>query len=146
MILENMVFVDIEVASKEEAIAYMAKQARQEGLVLDESAFVQAVLEREAMFSTAVAPQLAIPHGKSESVLKAFVGFMRSKEDVLWSEDAPVKLLFMIGVPMSEASSLHLQYIAAISRKLIHQDFVDSLLSAKDKEGVMEVLSTIQVG
>ena len=51
-------------------------------------------------------------------------------------------LVFMIAISPAE-NNLHLKILAALSRKLMHQDFRDSLLACATREEVLEKLSVI---
>ena len=48
----------------------------------------------------------------------------------------------MIAISPAE-NNLHLKILAALSRKLMHQDFRDSLLACATREEVLEKLSVI---
>ncbi|MNR62669.1 PTS system mannose-specific EIIBCA component [compost metagenome] len=58
-------------------------------------------------------------------------------------DDQPVSIVFLIAVPAENAGNEHLQILVALSRKLIHEDFRNSLLQAKTPAEVTEVLKSI---
>jgi PTS system fructose-specific IIA component len=49
----------------------------------------------------------------------------------------------MIAVPEANVGNEHLQILVSLSRKLIHEDFRNSLLAAQNLEQVHEVLKTL---
>ncbi len=127
IISENLVHLNLDASTKEEALAKLAKQAADNGKVNDEATYIDAVLKREEEFSTAVGFGVAIPHGKSDAVNEPF--FMYASVDgVDWNamDGNPVDMVFLIGVPMSDAGSTHLKILAALSRKLMKEPFRDA--------------------
>ena len=145
VIRNEMVFVDSLKKNKRDIVNFISEQAKNEGLISNIEAFKEKVFAREKEISTAVGNAVAIPHGKSDSVLEPFVAFMRTKESFIWDENSKeqVKLIFLIGVPSKDANKLHLKYIAEISRKLINDDFRNNLLNLTTKEEIFNLLESI---
>lgn len=145
MIRNEMIFVDSDLQNKPDVIGLISCTAKKLGLVLDEGVFIEKVFAREAEISTSVGCQVAIPHGKSDTVVEAFIAFMRTSNAFKWDEnsDELVKLIFLIGVPAKDANKLHLKYIAEISKKLINDDFRENLLTLKTKEEIFNLLESI---
>ncbi|MHB8172531.1 MAG: PTS sugar transporter subunit IIA, partial [Thermincolia bacterium] len=55
----------------------------------------------------------------------------------------PVSIVFMIAVPEEHVGNEHLQILVAISRKLIHEDFRNQLLGAKNSVEITSILKAI---
>lgn len=147
IISENLVHLNLDASTKEEALAKLAKQAADNGKVNDEATYIDAVLKREEEFSTAVGFGVAIPHGKSDAVNEPF--FMYASVDgVDWNamDGNPVDMVFLIGVPMSDAGSTHLKILAALSRKLMKEPFRDALRGAGSPAEVINVLEENELG
>ena len=70
------------------------------------------------------------------------VGFSRDGLDFAAPDGTLANLVFMIAISPAE-NNLHLKILAALSRKLMHQDFRDSLLACATREEVLEKLSVI---
>lgn len=140
-----MVFVDEAIDSKEAVIDLISNTAKNQGLIKDVADFKEKVFAREREISTSVGNQVAIPHGKTDTVSEPFVAFMRTKEGFKWDENSvePVRLIFLIGVPDKDANKLHLKYIAEISKKLINDEFRTKLLTLSGKEDVFNLLESI---
>ena len=58
----------------------------------------------------------------------------------------PVDLVFLIGVPANDAGSTHLKILAALSRKLMKEEFRDSLRSARTEKDIMDLLEASELG
>ena len=145
MIRPEMVFVDEAIDSKEAVIDLISNTAKNQGLIKDVADFKEKVFAREREISTSVGNQVAIPHGKTDTVSEPFVAFMRTKEGFKWDENSAelVRLIFLIGVPDKDANKLHLKYIAEISKKLINDEFRTKLLTLSGKEDVFNLLESI---
>ena len=144
MIKKELVFVNEAVKNQDEAIKKITHQAYQLNLIDDEAIFLKAIYHREEEFSTAVGFGVAIPHGMSDTVSEAFVGFMKPQRAILWGfEQKEVNLLFMIGVPESRKNVIHLKVISQISKNLMKQEFREKLLSCKSNEEAFQYLEKI---
>lgn len=147
IINENLVKLNLEASSREEVLKKLTKVASENGKVNDENTYIEAILKREEEFSTAVGFGVAIPHGKSDAVKEPF--FMFSTVDSIdWKsmDGDPVDLVFLIGVPANDAGSTHLKILAALSRKLMKEEFRDSLRSARTEKDIMDLLEASELG
>ncbi|WP_249030052.1 PTS sugar transporter subunit IIA [Tannockella kyphosi] len=144
MIKKELIYLDLEQDNKLEIIDFLADLANKEGKLNNIEEYKAAVLRREEEFSTALGFLVAMPHGQSDGVNEPFVIFARCKEEMTWDENQ-VKLIFMIGVPMANREATHMKILANISRKLIDENFRQSLLDAGDSEEVYQILSQITI-
>ncbi len=135
MLNESCVFFGIDAKTQREAVEYLVGKAKELGRVTDAGEVVKAVLEREAEGSTGFGKGIAIPHGKCSAVTEPTLLFGKLQNGVEWHalDDSPVTILFMILVP-EESHTEHLQILAKLARKLMHDDFVDTLKQAKSKD------------
>ncbi len=147
IITKELVQLNLDASSKEEALAKLAKIAAAEGKVNNEGTYVDAVLKREEEYSTAVGFGVAIPHGKTEAVNTPFLMFA-TVDSLDWKalDGAPVDMAFLIGVPENEAGSTHLKILAALSRKLMKEDFRTELRSKTTPEEVISFLEESELG
>jgi PTS system fructose-specific IIA component len=58
----------------------------------------------------------------------------------------PIDLIFMIGVPEASAGDIHLKILANLSRRLMKEDFRNSLRAAKTPAEVLKVLQDYDIG
>ena len=133
MIDEQFVMFHIQAATQRGAIETLVKEAARLGRVRDEKLVVDAVLQREEEGTTGFGKGIAIPHGKSDGVVEPTLMYGRLDTKIDWKsmDDAPVDKLFLILVPETSHTE-HLQMLAKLARKLMHDEFVDAL------EGIME--------
>lgn len=107
--------------------------------------FKQAIYARESESTTGIGMGIAIPHGKSASVVKPTLAFARSQAGIDWHslDGEAAKLIFMIAVPENSRGDMHLKILQRLSRKLMDDDFRQALLEASDKKAINQLLSEI---
>nr|WP_285538968.1 fructose-specific PTS transporter subunit EIIC [Streptomyces lavendulae] len=132
--------------SKEAAIREMAEMLATTGNVRDVDELVRVALAREAQGTTGLGESIAIPHAKTDAVIRPTVGFARSAEGIEWGslDGTKARLVFMISVPEAAAGDEHLRILALLSRKLMDAGFRDRLQGAPDGAAALEVLREIR--
>ena len=97
--------------------------------------------EREQESTTGFGNGIAIPHAKSNNVKTAAILFGRSTTDIEWQslDGKPVNTFISLLVPANEGD-VHLKLLAQLSRKLVHQDFVE-ILKRGDTREVLEIIN-----
>lgn len=145
MINRELIVLDSDLSNKEDIIRFLADKADKLKYITNLDKYIQAVENREKEFPTSIGYGVSIPHGKSEAVSEAFIAFMRSKSPIIWDQENqfPVSLVFLIGVPESKKETLHLKILAQISRKLMDENFRDSLLTV-NQEDAFKLLMEIE--
>ncbi len=147
LINENLVKLNLEAENQESALKSLAEVAFEQGKISDINEYVEAVLKRESEYSTAVGFGVAIPHGKTDAVKEPFLMFASVKQmDWKALDGEPIDLIFLIGVPEKDAGSLHLKILAALSRKLMKEDFRNALRDVKSEAGLIELLKNSEIG
>ena len=145
MVIEKeLICLDVHGTTKEEIINQLSLIACQSGKINNIDDYKEAVFKREKEFSTALGYSVAIPHGQSDSVNEPFVVFGRCQKPMIWDENE-VKMIFMIGVPMANRNKTHMRILANISRRLLDDQFRESLLQAPDNQEVLNILSDISI-
>lgn len=147
VISENLIFLDEKFENQEEAIQFIIENAEKIGYITDKKSFHTAVRKREQEVSTAIGYSIAIPHGKTEAVEHPFIAFVRTSDEIKWTEQGEelVRLIFMIGVPEKSEGKLHLKFISQLSKKLLDDRFRAELLNKKNKNEIFEQLSSIEI-
>ncbi len=145
LINENLIIPESELTDKEEIIKMMANVMEENDRLIDIDVYVDEVLERESLGATAVGYGVGIPHGKTDAVKEPTLAFAKTKELVKWGDEEEdlVNLIFMIAVPESAASDEHLKILATLSRKLINDDFRNSLLNTDDRVELNNILQGV---
>lgn len=109
-----------------------------DGKLSDKEQYKAAVLHREKEFSTGIGMGIAIPHAKDNSVKEAALTLGISKQGIDYEalDGTAAHLFFLIAVP-ANSDDVHLKVLSYISRKLMHEEVRNSLLSAKTYADVL---------
>jgi PTS system, fructose subfamily, IIA component len=147
LINENLIALNLTAKDKNGAIHELAELAQKDGKLLSIDEYIHSVLEREKSYTTGVGNGIAIPHGKSKSVKEAIIVFGKSAEGILWDslDGQPVYMVFLLGVPDSNIDNQHLRILSQLSRKLMNDDFVETLKKAVTVEEIMTAIGDIKV-
>lgn len=134
--------VDLKGDTKEEIIAELVASLSASEAISDQDKVLQAVLEREKIMSTGIGDGIAIPHGKSDSVVKlvAALGTQRRGVDFEALDGEPAYVFFLLVSP-ANVSGPHIKALARISRLLKNDDFKKKLITASSPE---EIISAIR--
>ncbi len=109
--------------------------------IADASLLEEAVWKREETAATDLGLGFALPHGKSSTVRAPSVAFLRPAGAIRWTGkgNSRVRGVLLIAVP-EQGGDEHLRLIARLSRRLMHDDFREALLSARSAAAVLRAL------
>ncbi|WP_251129509.1 MULTISPECIES: fructose PTS transporter subunit IIA [unclassified Exiguobacterium] len=142
---ETLIELDLAATSREEAFEVLTRKLDEAGYLNDRVAFVTALEAREALSSTGIGFEVAIPHGKTNAVNRPVIAFAKAPKGIEWDslDGEPAKLIFMIGVPEASEGDEHLRILALLSRRLIDDEFRNKLKEATTVEEVVIQLETV---
>ncbi|UJL45885.1 fructose-specific PTS transporter subunit EIIC [Virgibacillus sp. NKC19-16] len=137
LLRKDTMIMDMQAADKPGAIDEMVQRLQENHVINDSKAFKEAILKREAQTSTGLGDGIAMPHAKTNAVNEPTVLFAKSRGGLDYEalDGQPTYLFFMIAVP-DGANDTHLQTLAALSKMLIDQDFVEQLKQASSPDDV----------
>lgn len=146
VVYKEIILLDEELDNRDDIINYILAEALKNNLISKVDDLKKAVIAREGEISTSIGFDIAMPHGKSDDVLKPFVAFLRTKNNIFWDEgsDETVKLIFLIAVPSENKDNMHLKFISQISKKLLDDEFRERLLEENDKDKIYDLLQAIK--
>ncbi|QDY84791.1 PTS mannose transporter subunit IIABC [Paenibacillus polymyxa] len=141
----DLINLDLEGTTQDAVIDEMIGALERTGAVSSAGDFKQAILDREKESSTGIGMNIAIPHGKSEAVLKPSVVFGVKRSGVDWKslDGSEAKLIFMIAVPRNSKDNAHLKVLQMLSRKLMDDHFREALLAVTTKEDAYQLLGQV---
>jgi len=148
IINKNLIKLNINNNSKDGVIKILAKLIKDENRLNNYDEYVEEVLHRESLTTTGIGYGIAIPHGKCKAVEVPTVAVGRISKGVEWEslDDNPVQVVFLLAVPEEAASDQHLRILAALSRKLMNEEFRHELFNSVDEEKLLELLSNVFKG
>ncbi len=129
----------VKAKSKKQLLTALAALAA-EKTGLEETAVLDALIERERLGTTGIGCGVALPHTRLAKLDKIFCGFVTSEPVDFDSVDGkPVDLAFVLLVP-EEAGADHLKALARLSRLLRNEDTVLALRKATSAKALYEIV------
>ncbi|MEK5240480.1 fructose-specific PTS transporter subunit EIIC [Paenibacillus sp. FSL L8-0470] len=142
----DLIDLDLDGDTQDAIIDEMIGTLDSVGAVSSTRDFKEAIWAREEESSTGIGMNIAIPHGKSDAVLKPSVVFGIKQNGVDWKslDGSEAKLIFMIAVPRNSKGNAHLKVLQMLSRKLMDDDFREKLLAVKTKAEAYQLLDQVR--
>lgn len=132
-------------ASKDEVLRELVDLMAAGGNIGNKQTYLNGVRAREQEASTAVGDGVAIPHCRSEAVVRAGLAAMTIPAGVDY--DAPdgekVTLIFLIAAPAT-GGDVHIEALSKLSTMLLNEDFTKNLLAAKNVEEFLAVVDAAE--
>lgn len=145
IVTQDLINLNLVGTTQDAVIDEMIGVLERNGAIRADGDFKQAILAREQESSTGIGMNIAIPHGKSDAVLKPSVVFGIQQDGVDWKslDGSEAKLIFMIAVPRNSKQNAHLKVLQMLSRKLMDDDFREALLAVTTKEEAYQLLDQV---
>ena len=141
LIKKDSIDLNVEASQKEEVIKKAVELMNNNGNIIDKDEYLKLVMKREEEGSTGIGEEIAIPHGKGESISAPGVAAMVIPNGVDFNslDGNPVKLLFLIAAPNSK-ENVHLEVLSRLSTLLMDEKFRKDLISAKSKDEFLKII------
>jgi nitrogen PTS system EIIA component len=139
---KDAIETDIKSVKKEDVVKELVGLLSSSHSIKDKASLVQTLMNRESLGSTGIGQGIGIPHAKSNSVKELIAALGVSKNGVDFdSLDGELTYIFVLLVAPEDAAGPHLKALAKISRMLKDKFVRDSIISAKDKKAVLNIIS-----
>jgi mannitol/fructose-specific phosphotransferase system IIA component (Ntr-type) len=138
----DALILDLAANSREAAICGLHAQLAKSPAVKDAPQFLHGLLERAMLAPVCVAPDVALPHARTDAVERVVLGVARiAAPGVGFDAEHPqVRLVFMVGTPKQKVDE-YLLSVAAITRTLKVPGVREGLLGARTEEEFREWLA-----
>ncbi|MDP4097833.1 fructose-specific PTS transporter subunit EIIC [Paenibacillus sp. P96] len=145
LMMKETMIMDLQATTKEAAIDELIASLAASGRINDPVLFKEMILKREGESSTGIGNGIGMPHAKTKAVNEPTVVFAKSSKGVEYEslDGEPAKLFFMIAAPEG-AGNTHLRTLAALSRLLIDNDFIDQLMNTRTPDEVTALFDARQ--
>ncbi|MBN1466275.1 PTS sugar transporter subunit IIA [candidate division KSB1 bacterium] len=137
---DSLIILDMEARSQKEAITKIVTRMNENGAVSNAAKFLDSVLERESLGSTAIGNGIALPHARTPHIDSIVIAFVRLQEgiDFKAADGEPVRLLFLLGTPM-KAVGEYLSVLEKLSKILKQSKIRQKLLKATTAPAVRSI-------
>ncbi|MFC3932870.1 PTS sugar transporter subunit IIA [Streptococcus dentapri] len=140
----KLINTHLSVETKDDILQSLSELFLEEGKIADCQDFIKDVYEREAQGQTGIGNFVAIPHGKSDSVVAPAVAIGINDKEIPWEsldgQGVRVVILFAVGSD-SQAAKEHLKLLSLFARKLGNDQVVKGLLKAKNPDDILAAFS-----
>ncbi|MGX7196438.1 PTS sugar transporter subunit IIA [Enterococcus olivae] len=143
VITEDLVNLELKATTKEEVIIELTKLLYQNDLITDIDGFSEDVFDREKEGMTGLGQGIAIPHGKSDCVVKTSLVVGKTLVPIEWEslDDEPVNVIILFAVRNLEANTLHIKLLQKVAMLLADETFIEDLHQATTKKEMIDLLS-----
>lgn len=142
IISPELISLDLKATTKEEAIKELSELLINNGDINNIEEFIEDVYLRETEGVTGIGQGLAIPHGKSSTVINTKIAIGLSKHDIKWEslDDKPVTAIILFAVRDQDANTVHLKLLQHVAILLSDDEFIKKLHKVDNKENLIKLL------
>lgn len=140
---EERIKIPLENTIKEKIIGEMVELIDKSQKIRNKSQILKAVLDREAVMSTGVGDEVAIPHGKADGVedIAAALGITKEPVDFNSLDEKPVRLVWLLVGPQDKTGP-HLKALSRISRLMHKKHFREKLIKTTNPKDMIEAITS----
>ena len=143
LIPEQRIILDLKPQPKEDILKQLIVPLLGSSMLADPVAYLEQLIDRESILSTALCDGVAIPHvrdhetsGVKEACM--VLGICREGAEFDSLDGEPTRLFFLICSPYT---TTHLRLLAKLTMMLRQPDIIDKLCRAQNTQVVMSILS-----
>ncbi len=142
MITVNTVEFDVDLKSQQEVLEKITDILFEDNRINNKEDVLKGYIERENECTTGIGFGLAIPHCKTESVIKPTIVYLKLKEKLDWKalDDEPVDIIVGLAIPKEQEGTLHLELLGILASNLMEDDFKESLFGINNKKELVKFL------
>lgn len=139
-LIEECLILDIDEKIDLKEFVMLASKELSPSLDIQTEELYDLLIEREKESTTAINPDIAIPHIIIEGKKKFDILLARGKEGINFGEDAPeVKAVFVL-VGTKDERNFHLRALASIAQITQEKKFIEKWMKAKNKENLRDLI------
>ncbi|MDO4436997.1 MAG: fructose-specific PTS transporter subunit EIIC [Coriobacteriaceae bacterium] len=134
----------IDASDRDAALHAITDHAVESGIATDATALFDAFMAREAEGTTGMVDGFAIPHAKTDAVVRPAVVVLKSACDVSgWDtlDGAPVTCAIALLVPSAKAGTEHLQILSKVATALADDEFRATCKTTADPASIAALIN-----
>lgn len=138
---KNVMDLNLIATTKKEAIEELSNLLFKNNKIDSIEDFVEDVFLREKEGVTGLGKGVAIPHGKSESVLQTFIAIGRTNKLIEWEslDDEPINIIILFAVKNTDANTTHIKMLQNVAVCLADDTFILKLQNVKEESEMMSL-------
>lgn len=138
----DLMFPDIKADNHADAIVEIAQASGEMGFVENGDEFAEALLQREALSSTAVGSGIAFPHARGIRACGMTLAIGISKKGIDFGDGENVNLIFLSAVP-TQASMFYMELVSKIARYFGKPENVKKMEQCKTADEMWKIFVKI---
>ncbi len=126
---------------RDEAFMHMAKMLYHSGSITSIEAYLELLAQREALGSTYMGDDLAVPHGKGLAVKHNAAALCRCKPFKYEScgESGEVRIIMMLAITDQDDNANYIKILSSLARLLMNENFRHAINCASDAQTILDV-------
>lgn len=141
----NNIMCKIKVNDKQELFQIMLETLKRHYPNIDVKETTMALNQREELFSTVIAPKLAVPHARLDNLTFPIVALATIQDGVLFdAENEKVNIVALILSPLDDPK-FHLQVLTVLAQSLSEDGVIDNVSKMKTPREIINFFSGNEV-
>lgn len=143
IINENNIKLNIKAQTKGEVLVELVDLLYDDGIISSKESFITDVYKREEEGQTGLENHIAIPHGKSDAVLKTSLAIGRTTNDIPWEtlDGKPVRCVILFAVRSVDKTTTHIKLMSKVASALADEQILKRLLTVEDPKDIIDLFS-----
>lgn len=137
-VTEEQVLLDQDAQSREEVLLTLCAKAVSLGIARNQEEVLSSFMQREALGATGLTDGFAVPHAKSDAIMKPSVIVLKNRTKVDWPsfDEGPVDIVVALFVPGAENKEEHIRMLSKTAVLLMDAQFRSRLREADDAAAI----------
>jgi PTS system nitrogen regulatory IIA component len=142
LVTPERVITALESGSKREVLTQLVEPLLKDGIISDSALFVDDLLAREDVVSTAIARNVAIPHAQDSRAISGkapalVIGVCREGTDFDSLDGGPTQVFILT---CTTSNPMHLRVMAKIALMLRSTDVIRNIITAERKQEILKIM------
>lgn len=138
----DLMFPQLNATNHADAITEIASKTAETGFVENRENFIEALLQREAMASTAVGSGIAFPHARGIRACGMTLAVGISKNGIDFGDGEKVNLIFLSAVP-TQTSMFYMELVSKIARYFGKPENAKKMITCETPEEMWKIFVKI---
>lgn len=141
----DRIIIESSIGSKKSLFDLISQTLTYGNASLSANTLLKAFYQREALGTTGIGQQIAIPHARVEGITSPSAVFIKLENGINFAsaDNLPVRIVFAFVVPVDD-NQTHLNIIASLASALNDATARKNILSLQDQQSLAQYLLTIK--
>lgn len=143
VVTEDLIDLNLQGNTKEKVLNELTELLFENGCISNKEGFIKDVMFRENERVTGLEKGVAIPHGKSEHVLKTSIAIGRTKTLIEWEslDGNPINIIILFAVKDTDRTTIHIKLLQKVAVLLAEEETIAKFQTLQTKSEFLKVLT-----